>query len=102
MDHLQQDVRYALRAMRHAPVFTAAALVMLALGIGANTAIFALVNALMLRALPVRDPAQLVALASRYPGEPPNYGFAWKFTRVSAIGITCLAPSPARRRRAFR
>jgi predicted permease len=50
----------------------------LALGIGANTAIFSLVYALILRTLPVRDPAQLVELLHRYPGEPHLNGFSWQ------------------------
>src|SRR5664280_926611 len=65
-----QDVRYALGMMRRTPGFTAVALLSLALGIGANTAIFSLINTLMLRTLPVRAPEQLVELLSRYPGEP--------------------------------
>ena len=50
------DIRDAFRALRATPVVTAVAILSLALGIGANTAIFSLVNALMLRALPVKDP----------------------------------------------
>jgi len=59
------DVRYALRSFRKAPVFTAAALVSLALGIGANTAIFSLVDQLILRALPVQDAERIVLLEGR-------------------------------------
>jgi len=59
------DLRDAFRALRATPVVTAVAILSLALGIGANTAIFSLINALMLRSLPVRDPQRLVqALAS--------------------------------------
>ena len=57
-----KDVRYALRGLRRNPGFTAAAIISLALGIGANTAIFSLFHALMLRMLPVARPGELVAL----------------------------------------
>jgi predicted permease len=56
--------------MRRAPAFTAVAVLSLALGIGANTAIFSLLNALLLRMLPVRDPGQLVELLHQFPHDP--------------------------------
>ncbi len=56
------DVRYALRTLRRTPAFAAGAGLTQALGIGANTAIFSIVNGLFLRGLPVPDPAQLVEL----------------------------------------
>ena len=59
---LLKDVRYGARMLRKRPAFTAAALLSLALGIGANTAIFSLIDAVMLKLLPVRDPRQLVTL----------------------------------------
>jgi predicted permease len=58
-----QDTRYALRKLRQNPVVTGVAIASLALGIGANTAIFTLVDALLLRSLPVPNPSQLVILA---------------------------------------
>ena len=57
-----QDLRYAVRTLRKSPLFTAVAVVSLALGIGANTAIFTLINQLLLQLLPVRNPEELVLL----------------------------------------
>jgi predicted permease len=60
-----QDVRFALRTFRKSPVFTAVAVLSLALGIGANTAIFTLIDQLILRLLPVKDAGRIVLLAGR-------------------------------------
>jgi putative ABC transport system permease protein len=65
MAPILQDFRYALRSLRKSPVFLAVATLSLALGIGANTAIFTLIHQLILQPLPVRDPQQLVMLAGR-------------------------------------
>jgi putative ABC transport system permease protein len=73
----RQDVRYALRTLRRSPGFATVAILCLAIGIGANTAIFSVVNALILRSLPVRDPGQLIELLKRYPGEPRLNSFSW-------------------------
>lgn len=73
----RQDARYALRMMRRAPAFTAVAVLSLALGIGANTAIFSLIYTLMLRTLPVQEPERLVELLRLYPGDPPLNAFPW-------------------------
>ena len=59
METFRQDIAYALRQMRQSPVFALTALITLALGIGATTAIFSLIHTVMLKSLPVVDPASL-------------------------------------------
>ncbi|HXN50509.1 MAG TPA: ABC transporter permease [Candidatus Acidoferrum sp.] len=71
LETIFQDIRYALRILRRTSVITAVAIFSLALGIGANTAIFTLIDAVLLRSLPLRDPQQLVQLRihNRVAGE---------------------------------
>ena len=71
LEDLIQDLRYGVRTLRRAPVFTAVTIATLALAIGANTAAFSLVDPLLFRDLPVRDPGSLVQFTWRYPGDPP-------------------------------
>jgi predicted permease len=70
MNTFRQDIRYGVRMLRRSPITTAIAIVSLALGIGANTAIFSLMNAVILRPLPVTNPARLVKLSTTTPANP--------------------------------
>ena len=96
MDEFMQDLRYAVRTLRRTPGFAAAAIACLALGIGANTAIFSVINGVLLRPLPFRDPAALVMVWERDPRQgkdrnvvsPANY-LDWRaqssvFTEIGA------------------
>jgi hypothetical protein len=82
-----RDVRYALRALRSSPGFAAVAATMLALGIGANTAIFSVVNAVLISPLPFPEPDRLVLLWENFTavGGPPR-------AEVSPGDVTHVAP----------
>jgi hypothetical protein len=72
LDVLKQDAIYALRLMRAHPTFTAAIMLTLALGIGATTAVFSVVNSVLLRPLPFRDSDRIVLIAETFRGGRGN------------------------------
>ena len=101
MSALLADIRYALRVLLRTPSFTLAAVAVLALGVGANTAIFSIVNAVLLRPLPYEQPERLVRLfhvppQSAFPGmrqfsvSPANF-FDWKRDATSFEGMAIYA-----------
>ena len=98
MDTLLQDVRYALRSLVRAPTFTIVAIVTLALGIGANTAIFSVVNSVLLTPLPYRRPERIVMVwerkvalnADRNVVNPGNY-LDWRDRSSSFSALAAMA-----------
>jgi predicted permease len=83
LDQLMQDARYALRMLRRSPGFSAVVILTLALGIGLNTGIFGLIDALLLRSLPVRNPQELIAL-TRIQGAQSGENFSYPQVRYLA------------------
>ena len=70
LDEFRDDVKFAVRQLRRAPAFACIAAITLALGIGANSAIFALADAVLLRPLPFPDPQRLVMIWERTAASP--------------------------------
>ena len=95
IEELANDLGYAVRLLRRSPGFTTMAVASLALGIGANTAIFTLLNAVMVRPLPVRSPDELVTVGD--PARPTGLReggpmldiLSYPFTSGCAITIAC-------------
>ena len=101
MTGLVGDLRYGLRALIRNRGFTAFAVISLALGIGANTTIFTLLNAVFLQAIPVRDPATLAAvftvdprIPGNLPSSYPNFLDYRDHQRVSSPLCSSILPSP--------
>src|ERR1041385_3463985 len=98
MNSLINDLTYAFRMLLKHPGVTAIAVITLALGIGANTAIFSVVNAVLLNPLPYRQPDRLVALWSNVPGHgrwrnsPANF-FDWKKKNTVFEDVVCCGGS---------
>src|SRR5689334_16340538 len=87
-DVFSQDVRFALRTFARTPVFTAVAVVTLAIGIGANTAIFSAVDTLLLRPLPFKDPDRLMSVALTVSATPNNRArddVIWSYPKFAAF-----------------
>jgi len=86
---MMRDLTFSFRTLRRSPIFAAVAMASLALGIGANTAIFSLVDQVILRQLPVRDPRQLVVLHRNYSlngsDSSDNYESVFSYPMYRAI-----------------
>src|SRR5215471_16954486 len=102
IEHLWQDVRYGLRLLRRSPLFTATAVLSLAIGIGANTTIFSVANTLLLRSLPgLADPARLVDIGRTQNGKDfdtisyPNFRDAReRSTTIADVYAYRIEPQP--------
>ncbi len=97
IEELTRDLAFALRALRKSPVFTLTALLSLALGIGANTAIYSFLDAIMMRALPIPDPQNLVVVNWRSKGWPKvahsRHGDGYE--AAGGISVSGTFPYPA-------
>ena len=108
MDKLLQDIRFALRLWRRKPGFAFVAILTLALGVGANTAMFSIVNAVLLRPLPYRDADRIVSVWGRTSAFPRGLLTYREFEEIGKVGQTFEAigavaaaeRQPHRRRRA--
>ena len=94
LDQLERDIRYGLRQLRRSPGFTVIAVVTLAIGIGANSAVFTLVDGVLLEALPYKDASQLVLISEQLPNAPAKFGVSppdFEFLRNQAESFSGMA-----------
>src|SRR5215469_6441714 len=76
LEHLRQDLRYGIRSLRKTPALTTVVVLSLALGIGANTAIFSLIDSVILRMLPIQKPEELFLVLTQRPHREPDGGYS--------------------------
>jgi predicted permease len=94
LDHMWQDIGYGLRQLRRNPGFTCIAALTLAIGIGANAAIFTIVNGILLESLPYKDPGQLVLMFEHLPNSAGKFGFSppdFEFIRSASQSFSRIA-----------
>jgi putative ABC transport system permease protein len=99
IENVLRDIRLAFRSLRRTPTFATVIVLTLALGIGANTAVFSVINTVVLRSLPVERPDELVELLFKFPGDPRLNLYSWKqyehFRDGNQVFSDLIAVSPA-------
>jgi putative ABC transport system permease protein len=94
MDQLRTDIRFAIRTAVHHPGFALVSILVMALGIGATAAIFSIVNAVLIRPLPYKDPSQLVAISSVYQRDGVYRSFPTVSRSLESIGSFVFSALP--------